>query len=63
MHSTPVSRKYEVHIIPESKEYINPVVIESKLIKFNSISNPILIVSKCSKLILSKFKTMKFILE
>jgi len=56
VHSTLVSRKCEVYIIPKVKDYIIPVVCKS------SVNNPTLVVSKCSDVIPSKFKAVKFTL-
>ncbi len=47
----------------KDKEYVTPVVCKSSLIKSNSVSNPTLVVSKCSDIISSKFKTVKFIIK
>ena len=63
MYLTLVSRKCEVHVIPEDKKYVTPVVCKSSLIKSSSVSNLILIVNKYNKVILSKFKTVKFMIE
>ncbi len=60
---TLVSRKREMHVIPEVKDYTIPVVCKNNLIDFSSVSNLTLIVSKCSDVILSKFKIIKFMLE
>ncbi len=60
---TLVSRKCKVHVTPEVKDYTTSVVSKSKLTKFSSISNLTLIVSKCSDVILCKFKAVKFMLE
>ncbi len=53
--------KYEVHVILKVKEYIIPKVVENKSIKLSSKDQPTLIVVKCSKVISSKFKAVKFI--
>ncbi len=63
VHSTLVSRKCEVNITPEVKDYTIPVVCRNSLTDFSSISNPTLIVSKCNDIILCKFKVVKFMLE
>ena len=63
MHLTLISRKCEVHFTPKVKEYITLVVCKSMLIKLSSVSNLILIVNKYNKVILSKFKTVKFMIE
>jgi len=52
-----------MHVIPEVKDYTIPVVCKNNLIDFSSVSNLTLIVSKCSDVILSKFKIIKFMLE
>ncbi len=51
VHSTLVSRRCEVHVIPEVKDYTTPVVCKSNLIKSSSVSNPTLVVSKCNDII------------
>ena len=56
MHSTLISRKYEVHITSEVKDYTIPVVCKNNLINFSSINNLTFIVSKCNNVILNKFK-------
>ncbi len=58
-----ISRKCEVYIIPEVKDYATPVVCKNSLINFSSISNLTLVVSKYSDVILSKFKAIKFTIE
>ncbi len=63
MHSTFVSNKCEVHIILKVRDYAIPVVCKNSLTDFSSVSNPTLIVSKCSNIILNKFKAVKFMLE
>ncbi len=63
MHSILISKKCEVHITPEVKDYATPVVCKISLTNFSSISNPTLVVSKCSNIISSKFKAVKFMLE
>ncbi len=57
-----INRKREVHITPKVKDYATPIVCKNNLTDFNSISNPILIVSKCSDIIFSQFKAVKFTL-
>ncbi len=64
MHSTlkrEVKRK--VHIIPDIKDYATPVISKNSLTDFSSISNFTLIVNKCSDVILSKFKVVKFTIK
>ncbi len=63
MYLTLVSRKCKIHVIPKVKDYTTLVVSKNNLIDFNSISNSTLIVNKCSDVISSKFKAVKFILE
>ena len=63
VRSTLVSKKYEVHVISEVKDYATLVVCKNSLTDLSSISNPTLVVSKCSNIILSKFKVVKFMLE
>ncbi len=63
IRSTLVSRKREVHVISEDKDYTTLIVSKSKITQSSSVSNPTLIVNKCSNVILSKFKAVKFILE
>ncbi len=62
MHSTLISKKYEIYIILKVKDYTIPVVYKNSLTDFNSVSNSILIVSKYSNVIPNKFKVVKFIL-
>jgi len=64
VHSTLVREvKYEVHVTPEVKDYVTPVVCKNSLTDFSSVSNPTLVVSKCSNVIPYKFKAIKFMLE
>ena len=63
VHSIFVVRKWEVLIIPEVKDYATSVICKNSLTNFNSISNLTLVVSKCSDVISSKFKAIKFMLE
>ncbi len=49
-----------MHVIFENKDYTTLVVSKSKIIQFSSISNPTFVVSKCSDIILNKFKIVKF---
>ncbi len=59
---TLISKKCEVHITLEVKDYAIPVISKSSLIKSSSVSNLILVFSKCSNVISSKFKAVKFTL-
>ena len=63
VHSTLVVRKWEVLVTPEVRDYVIPVVCKDSLIDFSSLSNPTLIVSKCSDVIPCKFKAVKFTIE
>ncbi len=63
MHSTLVVRKWEVLVIPEDRDYAIPVVCKNSLTNFSSVSNSTLVVSKCSNVIPSKFKAVKFTIE
>jgi len=62
VRSTFISRKRKVHITLEVKNYATLIVYKSSLTNSNNVSNPTLIVSKCSDVISSKFKVIKFIL-
>jgi len=62
VHLTLISKKHEVHVISEIKDYATPVVSKSSLTQSSSISNPTLVISKYSDVISSKFKAVKFIL-
>src|SRR6266540_3972031 len=62
VHSTLVVSQQEVLITPEVRDYATPVVCRNSLTDFNS-SKPTLVVSKCSDIILSKFKAVKFTIE
>ncbi len=62
MCSTLVSRKCEVHVTSEIKDYTIPIVCKNSLTNFSSASNLILIVSKCNDVISNKFKVIKFML-
>ncbi len=57
MHSTLVVEQREVLVTPEVSDYATPVVCK------NSSSKPTLVVSKCSDVIPSKFKAVKFTIE
>ena len=63
MRSTLVNKKCKVYVTPKVKDYVISVVSKSKLIKSSSINNSILVVSKYSDIISSKFKAVKFMLE
>ncbi len=63
VHSTLVVRKWEVLVIPEVRDYATPVVCKNSLTDFSSVSNPTLVVSKCSNVIPCKFKAVKFTIE
>ncbi len=63
VHSTLEVKKCEVYITPEIKDYTTPEVCKNSLIDFSSVSNPILVVSKSSDVISSKFKAVKFMIE
>ena len=60
MYSTLISKKCEVHVIPEVKDYITSIVSKSKLTKSSSLSNSTLIVNKYNDVIPYKFKIVKF---
>ena len=62
VYSIFISRKCKVHITSEVKDYTTPIVYKNSLIDFNSISNLTLVVNKCSNVIPSKFKAIKFTL-
>ena len=55
--------KCEVHVISEVKDYATPIVCKNSLTDFSSVSNPTLVVSKCSDVISCKFKAVKFMIE
>jgi len=55
--------KCEVHVIPEVKNYTTPIVCKNSLTDFSNVSNPTLVISKCSNIIPYKFKAVKFTLE
>ena len=63
VHSTLVVSKREVLITLEVRDYATPVVCKNSLTDFSSISNPTLIVSKCSDVISCKFKAVKFTIK
>ncbi len=60
MRSILISRKHKIHVIPKVKDYATSIVCKSRLIQSSSISNPTLVVSKYSNVILNKFKAVKF---
>ncbi len=53
--------KCKVHVTPKVRKYITPISKENKLIKLNKEDKLTLIKVECNKVILSKFKTVKFI--
>ncbi len=63
MHSTLVVSKQEVFVTPEVKDHTTPVVSKNSLTDFSNVSNPILVVSKCSDIISNKFKAVKFTIK
>jgi len=63
VYSTLVINKREVLITPEVRDYATPVICKNSLTDFSSVSNPTLIVSKYSDVILSKFKAVKFTIK
>ena len=63
VHSILVKIKHEVHVTPKVKSYTTSVVCKNSLSDFSNISNPTLVISKCSDVILSKFKAVKFAIE
>ncbi len=63
VHSNLVDIQQEVLVTPDVRDYATPVVYKNSLTNFSSVSNPILVVSKCSDVIPSKFKIIKFTLE
>ena len=63
VHSTLKVSKREVLVTPVVKDYATPVVCKNNLTDFSSVSNPTLIVSKCSDVISCKFKTVRFMIE
>ncbi len=63
MHFTLISRKHEVHVIPEVRDYTTLVVCKNSLTNFDSVSNPTLVINKYSDIIPCKFKVVKFTLE
>ena len=63
MHSTFVVRKREVLVTPEVRNYATLVVCKNSLTDFSKVSNPTLVVSKCSDVIPCKFKAVKFTIK
>ncbi len=63
VYSIFISRKYEMHITSEVRDYTTPVVCKNSLTDFSSISNPTLVISKYSDVIPCKFKAVKFTLK
>ena len=63
VHSPFEVRQREVLVTPEVRDYATPVVCKNSLTDFNSESNLILVVSKCSDVIPCKFKAIKFTIE
>ncbi len=63
VYSPFVVRKREVLVTPEVRDYATPVVCKNSLTDFSSVSNPTLVVSKYSDVILCKFKVVKFTIE
>ena len=49
-------------VTPEVEDYATPIVCKNSLTDF-SRSKPTLVVSKCSNVIPSKFKAVKFTIE
>ena len=62
VYSTLISRKCEVYVIFEVKDYATLIVYKNNLTDFSS-SKPTLVVSKCSDVIPCKFKAVKFTIE
>ena len=63
VYSTLVVRKQEVLITSEVRDYATLVADKNSLTDFSSISNPTLVVSKCSDVIPCKFKAVKFTIK
>ena len=61
VHSPLVVEQREVLVTPEVKDYVTPVVCKNSLTNFSS--NSTLVISKCSDVIPSKFKAVKFTIE
>ncbi len=51
-----------MHVTLKVKYYAILIVCKNSLTDFSSISNPTLIISKCSDVIPNKFKAVKFTL-
>ena len=62
VHSTLVSRKYEMHVTLKVKDYATPIISKSKLTESSNVSDLTFVVSKCNDIISSKFKAVKFTL-
>ena len=63
VHSTFEVRQREVLVTPDIKNYATPVDCKNSLTDFSSVSNPTLVVSKCSDVIPCKFKAVKFTIK
>ena len=63
VHSILEVRQREVLVTLEVRDYATPVVHKNSLTDFSSVSNPTLVVSKCSNVIPCKFKVVKFPIE
>ncbi len=63
VHSTLIVRKQEVLVISEVRDYATPVVCKNSLTDFSKVSNPTLVISKCSDVIPCKFKAVKFTIK
>ncbi len=62
MHLTLISRKHKMHVTLKDKDYAILIVCKNSLINFSSVSNLTFVVNKCSDVIPSKFKAVKFTL-
>jgi len=58
-----VSSKREVLVTFEVRDYAILIVCKNSLTDFSNVSNPTLVISKCSNIIPYKFKAVKFTLE
>jgi len=63
IHLILVVGKREVYVTPEIRDYATPVVCENSSTNFSNVSNPTLVVSKCSNVIPYRFKAVKFTIE
>ncbi len=63
VYSTLEVRKWEVLVTPKVRDYATLIVYKNSLTDFSSVSNPTLVVSKCSDVIPYKFKAVKFTIE